>query len=98
MISVHMENYMADGETIEFADGLPLSSKGEKDYHGFGMRSMRMSVEKYGGVLCVDVKDDIFSVDISFRPAAQRKRLPRQQARKGRGCDHAEYLHRRRRA
>ena len=73
MISVHMENYIADGETIEFADGLPLSSKGEKDYHGFGMRSMRMSVEKYGGVLCVDVKDDIFSVDIMLPvPAAQR--------------------------
>ena len=73
MISVHMENYMADGETIEFADGLPLSSKGEKDYHGFGMRSMRMSVEKYGGVLCVDVKGDIFSVDIMLPvPAAQR--------------------------
>ena len=64
MISIHMENYACDGDQIKFENGLPVSRKQDKAYHGFGMRSMRLSVEKYGGVLCAEVRDNIFNVDI----------------------------------
>lgn len=64
MISIHMENYVCYGDQIKFENGLPVSRKPDKEYHGFGMRSMRLSVEKYGGVLCADIKENIFCVDI----------------------------------
>jgi len=64
MISVHMENYINDGDKIEFVNGLPVSTQKDKNFHGFGMRSMKVSVEKYGGHICADVRDGIFYLDI----------------------------------
>ena len=63
MISVHIENYVAEEEKIEFVNGLPVSRR-DKNYHGYGMRSMQISVEKYGGWLCADLSEGIFSLDI----------------------------------
>ncbi len=64
MISVHMENYIRAGEKIELVNGYPVSQHADKNIHGFGIRSMRASVEKYGGFICIDVKNDIFYLDI----------------------------------
>ena len=64
LISVHMENYFEDNEKIEFKDGLPVSLSKDKNYHGFGMRSIKKSVEKYNGNIEVTVRDNIFSLDM----------------------------------
>ncbi len=32
-------------------DGLPVTSKGDSANHGFGVRSMQLTVERYGGTL-----------------------------------------------
>lgn len=64
MISISMENYIAEGESVEFSDGLPVSDKKDRNFHGFGMRSMRISVERYGGCMCAEVNDGIFVLDI----------------------------------
>lgn len=64
MISISMENYIAEGEALEFSDGLPVSENKDRNFHGFGMRSMRISVERYGGCICADAKDGIFVLDI----------------------------------
>lgn len=37
--------------TLDLADGLPRTSKADKTSHGIGLRSVKNSVEKYGGVL-----------------------------------------------
>lgn len=64
VMGIHMENYCED--TLEFADGLPVSKKVDTDYHGFGMKSIRYAVEKYGGNLVTSLENQIFSLDIIF--------------------------------
>ena len=59
---ITIENYHTD--EIEFKDGLPVTGKDDKDFHGFGMKSMRMVVEQYGGELIVSFADNIFKVQI----------------------------------
>lgn len=49
---------------MKFEDGLPLTTKAKNGYHGFGMKSMRHTVEKYGGYLRSEVKDGCFYLKI----------------------------------
>ena len=60
----HIENYCED--ELEFRNGLPVSTKGDDNYHGFGMKSIQYVVEKYGGNLVANLEEKIFSVDIIF--------------------------------
>lgn len=49
----------------QMVNGLPVSTKREnKNYHGFGMSSMRYIVEKYGGGMNIYAGDGIFRVSI----------------------------------
>ena len=64
LLLVQEENYY--NGTREFEDGLPLTTKKDKNSHGFGMRSLRMIVKKYGGELAAYVSDDIFHLNIIF--------------------------------
>ena len=61
MCSVHIENYYSG--KIDFEEGLPVTDK-DKNYHGFGMRSMKRIVESYGGALNVTCTDELFILDI----------------------------------
>ena len=45
-------------------DGLPRTSKEDVDYHGFGLRSIRMIVEKYGGNMVIDADEGRFSLSL----------------------------------
>lgn len=63
-VNIHAENYFAD--KITFAEGLPKSTKGDSVYHGFGMKSIKMLVNKYGGSLKVYTKEERFVLDIMF--------------------------------
>jgi sensor histidine kinase regulating citrate/malate metabolism len=61
MIVIHCENYC---EKIEFGkDGLPKTDK-QGGGHGYGMRSMRMIAEKYGGFIAVSHTDGMFYLDM----------------------------------
>lgn len=62
MVSVCVEN-LYDG-SVTFEDGLPQTSKADKRYHGFGMKSIRMIVEKYQGALDVQARDGTFALSI----------------------------------
>lgn len=61
-IFILIENYCEND--IELTDGLPLTTKADKKSHGFGMKSMRYSVLKYGGSLSVAVEDNWFKLKI----------------------------------
>lgn len=50
LLLVHVENRFAGSLSLG-SDGLPLSSKGDDMHHGFGMRSMRLTAERYDGTL-----------------------------------------------
>lgn len=64
MLLIQSENYF-DGERA-FRDGLPVTTKADKNCHGFGMRSIRMIVHKYEGELTAYVADGIFHLNILF--------------------------------
>ena len=64
MLFIQSDNYYT-GEIV-FKDGLPQTSKDDSNWHGFGMQSIKMIVQKYGGELTTYVKDDIFHLSILF--------------------------------
>ena len=70
MISAHFENYYA-GE-LDFDDGLPLTTKSDKRYHGFGMKSIKMLAEKYGGYVSVKAEDGVFNLNILLPISSKR--------------------------
>ena len=66
MVTIHICNFY--GEDIRFNQdtGLPETSKSNKDIHGYGMKSIRYIVDKYGGSLSVSASEGIFKLDILF--------------------------------
>lgn len=63
---IHMENYC--GEQVAFEEGLPLTTKPDTAYHGFGVRSIKYIVEKYKGTLLMRADRNRFLADILFYP------------------------------
>ncbi len=51
---------------LEFEDNLPVTTKHDKAYHGYGLRSIKNSVKKYNGVFQVKIKDGCFCLKILF--------------------------------
>lgn len=58
MVAVSVENFYATEP--QFDGDLPRSTKGDDANHGFGVRSMRGTVERYGGTLHVGTNDGVF--------------------------------------
>lgn len=50
------------GPVYEEEGELPVTTKKDKNYHGFGLRSMKYILEKYDGHLNVMVEDDCFDL------------------------------------
>lgn len=51
---------------LNFKDGLPQTTKEQKDYHGFGLRSIRYTVEKYGGHMTIHAENGRFLLSLSI--------------------------------
>lgn len=68
MVSVHVENYCNEVDFGE--DGLPITDKTEQG-HGYGMRSMRLVAEKYGGFLLAELRENMFVLDIVIPVSAK---------------------------
>lgn len=49
MLLIRVENSYADA--LEFDGELPKTTKEDNGYHGFGLKSIRMVAERYGGVM-----------------------------------------------
>ena len=62
MVYIGLENGYTG--TIRFEDGLPVTTKHDKQFHGFGTKSMRNVVEKYGGTMVINASDNIFRLNI----------------------------------
>jgi len=65
MVIISEENYFS-GE-LKIKDGLPITSKEDKDNHGFGLKSMRRFAEKYGGTLTFSTEDERFGLCITLQ-------------------------------
>ena len=51
------------GELV-YEEELPVTTKGDKSFHGFGLKSMKYMVKKYDGFLSVSTEDGCFSLKI----------------------------------
>lgn len=73
LIRIEKQNQMLFIEIINSIEKKPerkygewISSKLDKKIHGYGQKSVGRIVEEYGGVISYQVKDNVFSVDLSF--------------------------------
>lgn len=57
---------------LTYEEELPVTTKGDKRYHGFGLRSMRYLVKKYDGFLSVSEEDGCFSLKILIPIPAEK--------------------------
>lgn len=62
MVVINVENVLEGELTLE--DGLPKTDKEDVHYHGFGMKSMRSTAERYGGGLEVLTEEGLFRLVI----------------------------------
>lgn len=61
-LRIRIENTCA--EKLRFVDGMPVTTKRDRRYHGFGMKSMRRTVEKHGGSLVAEQRGEWFALSI----------------------------------
>ena len=58
---IHIWNYFTG--KVQFADGLPVPRE-DSQIHGFGMKSIRLIVERLDGVLDVRTEGQVFNLDV----------------------------------
>lgn len=59
---IHIVN--PSSEKLVYEEELPVTTKKDKRYHGFGLKSIRYLVKKYDGYLAVSEEDECFSLKI----------------------------------
>ena len=74
MVVIHFENSY-QGE-LNFDGELPGTTKEDKRYHGFGMRSIKMIVEKYHGNISVCTEKGVFNLNILIPVQPSRRKKP----------------------
>lgn len=68
---IQVENYYS-GE-LKFENGLPMSTKGDDKFHGFGVKSIRYSAERYGGTVGITTENHWFHLKILIPLPAGRE-------------------------
>lgn len=61
---IQTENYF-NGD-IRFENNLPVTTKDDKNYHGFGIKSIKHIVDKYSGEMTCRAENNIFYLNILF--------------------------------
>lgn len=64
VVFIQFENYY-ESEVIRHGE-LPESTKDRDGSHGYGLKSIRYSVQKYGGCMTIDTEEHIFKLQISI--------------------------------
>jgi Signal transduction histidine kinase regulating citrate/malate metabolism len=59
---IRFENYCE--EKIKFQGELPISTKKNATFHGYGLKSLRYVVRKYGGEVTINVENNWFGLNI----------------------------------
>lgn len=62
LLTIQIQNYFQND--LKFVDGLPLTTKKNKQTHGYGIKSIQYTAEKYDGTITVNVEHDIFMLQI----------------------------------
>lgn len=62
LLTIQIQNYF--NEKLEFENGLPKTTQENKQIHGYGMKSICYTAEKYYGTITVNTENDIFMLQI----------------------------------
>ena len=64
LLSVNIHNpYIG---TLKMENGIPQTTSNDQNTHGFGIKSVMMTVQKYGGSISFQTDDQIFNVNLLF--------------------------------
>ncbi len=75
IVIITVSNYF--NEDLRFEGELPVTTKPDKDFHGYGIKSMRFIAEKYGGTISIQPREDIFTLTMMLPvPPAQKDEKP----------------------
>ena len=55
-VSIRVENWLDKADDLTLIKGLPRTSKSDKSNHGFGLKSMKLIAEEYGGSLAISTE------------------------------------------
>jgi ABC-type Na+ transport system ATPase subunit NatA len=61
-VLIQVNNYCET--SIRIKNGYPVTTKADKSSHGFGIKSIRYTVEKYNGTLTFDLNKNWFELKI----------------------------------
>lgn len=64
LLVVNIHNYFSGNLNVE--NGNFMTTKGDKAYHGYGLKSITAICEKYGGEISISADDDVFNINIIF--------------------------------
>lgn len=76
-LMIKVENYF-EGR-LKYGEGTPVTTKKDKKVHGYGIKSMRYTAEKYEGALSIHADDNWFELKVLIP-------LPREMAQAGGGA------------
>lgn len=63
LVTINLKNSFS-GEIDFDENGFPKTTKEDKNYHGYGLKSINYVVEKYEGSVAVQVEDGVFNLNI----------------------------------
>ena len=63
MISINISNTFK-GDIYINEEGLPMTTKEDKDYHGYGLKSIMYIVSSYDGNLSFTIRENVFNLNI----------------------------------
>ena len=61
-LNIHVYNFFA--HDLELIEGLPATTKEDKRYHGYGLKSIRAILLRYGGEMEISANDNIFDLNM----------------------------------
>lgn len=70
LVAVHIENYCT--AELTFGGDLPPTTKHDKENHGFGLKSIRYTAERYNGSVAVGRSGNLFTPDVLFPAPRER--------------------------
>ena len=59
---LRFENYCK--ETLQYQEGTPVTTKKEKEFHGYGLKSIQYTVNKYDGAVSMNLEDNWFELKV----------------------------------
>ncbi len=72
LLVIQIQNYYH--EKLKFEDHLPVTTKSNKKNHGYGLKSIRYTAEKYNGTITVFADEQIFYLQV-FIPIPEKETI-----------------------